>query len=141
MSASSSPAVTPTTGAAGAAVIGRLPTHPLTSAASEDDEIELLELQLLATQPPNSPPSKISVSSWSSFFGGESSTFPRRRRFQRSLMTLWHDRGLLEEAQPVQTKRMLARITIWDFNAFAFDRLTSGRNLATLCTHLFQVRA
>ena len=62
------------------------------------------------------------------------STFPRRRRPQKSLMTLWSN--LLEDFQGEQMRRMLSNITRWDFNAFAFDRITSGRNLCTLCTHL-----
>ena len=125
-----------TAGSSSAAVIGRLPTHP-TAAGSEDDELELLELQLLVTQPPNPA---VSLSSWSALCAksSASSTYPRKRRLQKSLMTLWHDRGLLDEVQTEQTRKMLCRITDWDYNAFAFDRLTNGQNLATMCTHLFE---
>lgn len=54
-------------------------------------------------------------------------------------MTLWHAEGLLDEVPTQQTRRLLQRaLAEWDFNAFVLDRLTSGRNLATLCTHLLQ---
>ncbi len=119
-------------------MIGRLPTHPSSAAAgNEDDELELLELQLLATKPPT--PAAVSLSSWSALYGGQrGATFPRNRRIQKSLMTLWHERGLLDEVQSEQTRRMLSTIGHWEFNAFAFDRLTNGHNLANLCTHLFE---
>ena len=105
--------------------------------AEDDRELELLQLQLQATRPPNPA---VSLSSWSYLCSksAASSTYPRRRRHQRSLMTLWHDEGLLDEVPTQQTRRLLQRIAEWDFNAFVFDRLTSGSNLATLCTHLLQ---
>ena len=106
---------------------------------ADDDarELALLQLQLQATRPPNPA---VSLSSWSYLCSksAASSTYPRRRRHQRSLMTLWHDEGLLDEVPTQQTRRLLQRIAEWDFNAFVFDRLTSGSNLATLCTHLLQ---
>ena len=64
-------------------------------------------------------------------------THPRKRHKQKSLMTLWSDRQLLEEVQPEQTRRLLANVLNWNFNAFTLDRLSSGRNLTTLCTYLF----
>ena len=65
-------------------------------------------------------------------------THPRKRHKQRSLMTLWSDRQLLEEVQPEQTRRLLHNVHLnWNFNAFTLDRLSSGRSLTTLCTYLF----
>ena len=37
-------------------------------------------------------------------------THPRKRHKQRSLMTLWSDRQLLEEIQPEQTRKLLNSI-------------------------------
>ena len=106
-------------------------------AENDARELALLQLQLQASRPPNPA---VSLSSWSYLCSksAASSTYPRRRRHQRSLMTLWHAEGLLDEVPTQQTRRLLQRIAEWDFNAFVFDRLTSGSNLATLCTHLLQ---
>lgn len=120
--------------AAASGAIGRLPTHASNSTA-EDNELELLELQLLASTQPTTEivgPGRFSDRDRNYY-----STYPRRRQTCKSLMTLWSDRCLLDELQAEQTRRMLSRITRWDFNAFTLDRLTNGHNLSTLCTHLF----
>lgn len=100
--------------------------------ATEDSELELLELQLEAT-----------LSAGSKQLKGKSSclpTYPCRRKSPESLMTLWADRSLLEDVQTEQSRLVLTHIGRWDFNAFTLDRLTSGRNLSTLCSHLFHER-
>jgi hypothetical protein len=126
----STPVITPSGGA-----IGRLPT-PSTGSTfiGEDNELELLELQLCATQP--KPQHVVAPGRFSERDRNHYATHPRRRKAQRSLMTLWAERSLLDEMQKEQTSRMLANVTRWEFNAFTLDRLTSGQNLPTLCTHI-----
>lgn len=121
-----------------------------TSAAADDEELELLELQLSATSKKLAGTGRVfqyecgdeceevaklrSAGHFSRFFA----THPRKRHKQRSLMTLWSDRQLLEEVQPEQTRRLLHNVHLnWNFNAFTLDRLSSGRSLTTLCTYLF----
>ena len=115
-------------------LIGRLPScvegrssgHPLPP-HGDDNELQLLELQLIATQSTH-------------HYGLGTRTCPRNRhrKTRGSLMTLWARQGLLDEG-PVATRQLLGNInTRWNFNAFSLDRLTSGHNLATLCTYLFR---
>lgn len=119
--------------------IGRLPI-PFIQASNivEDDELELLERQLAYSQPQSREvlvgPGRFSARDRNHF-----ATYPRRRRCHRTLMTLWSNRGLLDEGQSEQTRLMLNNVIHWDFNAFTLDRLSNGHNLATLCTHLFHV--
>jgi hypothetical protein len=115
-------------------LIGRLPT---TSGdlqpgigGGDDHELELLERQLFETK---------STHHYRSAPNNLFPTYPRKRMGAASLMTLWANRGLLDEGPNEVTKRMLVGVdTRWDFNAFSFDRLTGGQNLATLCTYLFR---
>eukprot|EP00095_Tigriopus_kingsejongensis_P005713 maker-scaffold459_size165548-snap-gene-0.23 protein:Tk05713 transcript:maker-scaffold459_size165548-snap-gene-0.23-mRNA-1 annotation:"camp-specific -cyclic" len=117
--------------------IGRLPTGPAAvNTFSEDDELELLELQLLTTQVTACP--SLTSARFTPKDQGLSATFPRKAKDRRSLMTLWADRGLLDEIQSEQIHRILLNITHWDFNAFTLDRFTCGNNLSTLCVHLFK---
>ena len=106
-------------------LIGRLPSIEGAS-VDHDHELQLLELQLNECGLEGSAsPSKCL-------------TYPRKRRAAKSLMTLWSQRDLLD-CNHVSTQHLLSNINInWDFNAFSFDRLTDGQNLATLCTYLFQ---
>ena len=116
-------------------LIGRLPSGVESSAGSrslghpvgDDNELQLLELQLIATQSTH-------------HYRLGTCTYPRNRhrKTRGSLMTLWARKGLLDEG-PVATRQLLGSInTRWNFNAFSLDRLTSGHNLATLCTYLFR---
>ncbi|TRY64257.1 hypothetical protein TCAL_07939 [Tigriopus californicus] len=118
--------------------IGRLPIGPaaITNTFSEDDELELLELQLLTTQV--SARHTLTSARFTPKDQGSSATFPRKAKDRKSLMTLWSDRGLLDEVQLEQIQRILLNINHWDFNAFTLDRFTCGNNLATLCVHLFK---
>ena len=108
-------------------LIGRLPS--IEGAVEHDHELQLLELQL------NPPPRQARLPK-------HYPTYPRKRRIARSLMTLWSrgQRGLqdYDEATSTVRRSLLSGVnTRWDFNAFSFDRLTGGQNLATLCTYLF----
>lgn len=115
-------------------LIGRLPSIEGSSSAAEqqqDDELLLLEQQLIATQSTHHYLRRTEHNLFP--------TYPRRRRGPSSLMTLWVRRGLLDEGPNAATHKLLASINVrWNFNAFSFDRLTSGQNLATLCTYLFR---
>ena len=107
-------------------LIGRLPS--IEGAVDHDHELQLLELQLNECG--------LEVTPAASKFC--SLTYPRKRRAAKSLMTLWSQRDLLD-CNHVSTQHILTNINAnWDFNAFSFDRLTDGQNLATLCTYLFQ---
>ena len=108
----------------------RLPS--IEGASSEhDDELQLLELQLIATKSTHHYVRRTPHNLFP--------TYPRRVRGPSSLMTLWAQRGLLDEGPNAATRKLLQGVnTRWDFNAFSLDRLTSGQNLATLCTYLFR---
>ena len=121
--------------------IGRLPTPASarigrTGSAAEDDELELLNLQLSATA---NAPRTVGVGCFPmSITKTHFSTHPRKRQKQKSLMTLWYDRLLLDEIQSEGIRHLLARVQFqWDFSAFRLDRLSNGSNLPTLCTYLF----
>ena len=147
--------------------IGTLSTSVTTcgSSAEADDELDLLNLQLAATssfqQQSASTPntgrlttraadddhsntsrqqrSRRSLQENLPSLASPFSTHPRKRQRQRSLMTLWSDRQLLDEMQQAATHRLLAHVDLrWDFNAFTLDRLSDGQNLPTLCTYLFK---
>ena len=107
-------------------LIGRLPSVEGAN-DKEYDELQLLELQLIATQSTHHQRLRCKE------------TYPRKRKGPFSLMTLWAARGLLDEGPNAATRKLLAGIHArWNFNAFSLDRLTSGQNLATLCTYLFR---
>merc|ERR1719328_820057 len=121
--------------------IGRLPTPASAGVAStiEDDELELLSLQLSTTA--NASKGALEGGSFAPAIFSKSQfyTHPRKRHKQKSLMTLWSDRQLLDEIQSEGIKRLLTRVQHqWDFSAFSLDRLSNGSNLPTLCTYLFQ---
>ena len=119
--------------------IGRLPTPASAGIGSaiEDDELELLSLQLATTA--TSPKAVGDGIFTDSVSKAHFSTQPRKRPKQKSLMTLWSDRQLLDEIQSEGIKHLLARVQYqWDFSAFSLDRLSNGSNLPTLCTYLFQ---
>ena len=137
--------------------IGRLPTAASAGSGltrtAEDDELDLLEQQLSATV---NLPKPYGVGRFASLANNQAagnttrhgpvspsiradfSTFPRRRQKPKSLMTLWHDRQLLDEIQSEGLRHLLANVQLqWDFSAFSLDRLSNGSNLPTLCTYLF----
>lgn len=110
-------------------LIGRLPS--IEGAIDHDDELHLLELQLIATKSTHHYLRRTPHNLFP--------TYPRRRKGPSCLMSLWANRGLIDESPNTATHKLLATInTRWNFNAFCFDRLTSGQNLATLCTYLFR---
>lgn len=120
--------------------IGRLPTPASAGLGStiEDDELELLGLQLSTTAKAQKPAGIIGNFP-ASVSNARFATHPRKRHKQRSLMTLWSDRQLLDEIQSEGVNHLLARVQYqWDFSAFSLDRLSNGSNLPTLCTYLFK---
>ena len=111
-------------------LIGRLPS--IEGAVDHDHELQLLELQL------NDDNDSASNDNSRQLIPHSCTTYPRQRKRAKSLMTLWSRRDLLDYNH-VSAQHILTHInTNWDFNAFSFDRLTEGQNLATLCTYLFQ---
>ena len=141
----------PTPGGSGSSGVGPRGSISV-DVAADLDELEMLERQLEETEGDEARDGRVDQAEGKD---GRYPTFPRRRKtkvqycnkavynfkfirnfppFKASLMTLWSNRGLLEE---LQTFRLLNRLHDWDFNAFTLDRLTNGRNLPTLCTHLF----
>ena len=119
--------------------IGRLPTPASAGIGStvEDDELELLSLQLSTTADAHK---KVGQGDFPlSPSKDQFSTHPRKRQKQKSLMTLWSDRLLLDEIQSEGIRHLLQSVQYqWDFSAFSLDRLSNGSNLPTLCTYLFQ---
>ena len=124
--------------------ICRLPSFSATASGADDNELELLERQLSATN-------RKTAGRLCHYDSGDEverrggcrstrhfATHPRKRHKPKSLMTLWSDRQLLDEIQPEQTRKLLGNILHWNFNAFTLDRLSFGRNLPTLCTYLFK---
>ncbi len=105
---------------------------------SEDAELDLLEQQLRETRDLRHRAVWVAPGRFGKRDHNAFSTYPRRVRRRRSLMTLWADRCLLDESPTGQLSALLSRAGGWEFNAFTLDRLCGGTNLATLCTHLFQ---
>lgn len=93
--------------------------------SQETDPFQLLELQLIKT------------STLQTHVDSTLHTYPRLRRPRKMLNTCLDNAEA--GGQILGSNQVLAKInTRWNFNAFSFDRLTSGQNLATLCTYLFR---